>query len=446
MRATPPTPTSPGRPSPPASTPPGGSPHLQPQLHLVQRAQRLLHLVQGAPPATLPPGPSSGQRSSPMAANCKIAKQSQRKPSSPVEFSKQERKRFLRLLQDIHLKTPAQKLDRCKEPGGRSQVKGDTHSGNHQSSTKTKSGKERTGDKRGRSTWNQEQVTGGRPQQQKRTNLRDRSEEHIHRREETVILANSNHTGTRPKKVRRDHLVDHPEEENRWGTEKVTFRQHPRVRSEFPREQIVDLTRTARAPRKQVHQGTEPETQKGDYLGQRRVNINQGTTPFTREQGTQAHLPCIAHQGWFQWEKVWRTNPTVEQTPCTPEVEHKGLLWTKREQAGVRGGPGGAGGEGGRGLGDRQGPAIAPPPGFSPGSRKFCGAESQEFCEGSGGFFGEQEPVAGQQTTNTDNIIYFPYKTKNLSSTDLFYIKQLSANSLGQQLKDLNCQLLKLSL
>ena len=74
------------------------------------------------------------------------------------------------------------------------------------------------------------------------------------------------------------------------------------------------------------------------------------------------------------------------------------------------------------------------------------GADSQEFCEGSGGFLGEQEPVAGQQTTNTDNIIYFPYKTKNLSSTDLFYIKQLSANSLGQQLKDLNSQLLKLSL
>ena len=390
-----------------------------------------------------------------MAANCKIAKQSQRKPSSPVEFSKQERKRFLRLLQDIHLKTPAQKLDRCKEPGGRSQVKGDTPSGNHQGSTKTKSGKERTGDKRGRDTWNQDQVTGGRPQQQKKTNPRDRSGEHIHRREETVILANSNHTGTRPKKVRRDHLVDHPEEENHWGTEKVTFRQHPRVRSEFPREQIVDLTRTARAPRKglQVHQGTEPERQKGDYLGQRRVNINQGTTPFTREQGTQAHLPCIAHQGWFQWEKVWRTNPTVEQTPCTPgqtpctpEVEHKGLLWTRKEQAGERGGPGGAGGEGGRGLGDQQGPGIAPPPGFSAGSRKFSGAESQEFCEGSGGFFEEQEPLAGQQTTNTDNIIYFPYKTKNLSSTDLFYIKQLSANSLGQQLKDLNCQLLKLSL
>ena len=380
-----------------------------------------------------------------MAANCKIAKQSQRKPSSPVEFSKQERKRFLRLLQDIHLKTPAQKLDRCKEPGGRSQVKGDTPSGNHQGSTKTKSGKERTGDKRGRSTWNQDQVTGGRPQQQKKTNLRDRSEEHIHRREETVILANSNHTGTRPKKVRRNHLVDHPEEENRWGKEQVTFRQHPRVRSEFPREQIVDLTRTARTARKglQVHQGTEPERQKGDYLGQRRVNINQGTTPFTREQGTQAHLPCIAHKGWFQWEKVWRTHPTVKQTP---EVEHKGLLWTRKEQAGERGGPGGAGGEGGRGLGDQQAPGIAPPPGFSAGSRKFSGAESQEFCEGSGGFFEEQEPLAGQQTTSTDNIIYFPYKTKNLSSTDLFYIKQLSANSLGQQLKDLNCQLLKLSL
>ena len=137
----------------------------------------------------------------------------------------------------------------------------------------------------------------------------------------------------------------------------------------------------------------------------------------------------------------------MENTPCgehTPEVEHKGLLWTRKEQAGERGGPGGAGGERGRGLGDQQGPGIAPPPGFSPGSRKFSGAESQEFCEGSGGFFEEQKPLAGQQTT--DNIIYFPYKTKNLSSKDLFYIKQLSANSLGQQLKDLNCQLLKLSL
>ena len=389
-----------------------------------------------------------------MAAKSKSAKQSQRRPSSPFEFSRQETKRFLRLLQDIHLKSPPQESEtshnnkraRCQEPGGRFQVRGETPPSHHQGPTKAKLCKESTrteqGDKRGKSRWNQDQVKGARPKQPKKTHLRDESEERIQWRQEPVILANSTQTGTRPKQPKRTHLVDQSEEDNHWGKEQVTFKQHPQVRSEFPKEQIVDLTRTAKAPRKgfQVHQGTEPETQRGDYLGQRRVNINQGTTPFTREQGTQAHLPCIAHKE--QWEKAWRK----EHPSVTPEVEHKGLLWTRKERAGERGEPGGAGGEGGTGLGDRQGPAIAPPPGFSPGSRKFCGAESQEFCEGSGGFFGEQEPVAGQQTTNTDNIIYFPYKTKNLSSTDLFYIKQLSANSLGQQLKDLNCQLLKLSL
>ena len=380
-----------------------------------------------------------------MAANSKSAKQSQRRPSSPVEFSKQERKRFLRLLQDIHLKSPAQKLGRCKEPGGRFQVRGETPPSHHQGPTKAKLCKESTGDKRGKSRWNQDQVKGGRPKQPKKTHLRDGSEEHIQWRQEPVILANSTHTGARPKQPKRTHLVDQSEEDIRWGKEQVTFKQHPKVRSEFPKEQIVDLTRTAKAPRKgfQVHQGTEAETQRGDYFGQRRVNINQGTTPFTKEQGTQAHLPCLAHKE--QWEKVWGTHPSVEETP---EVEHKGLLWTRKEQAGGRGGPSGPGGQGGRGLGDQQGTGIAPPPGFSAGSRRFSGAKSQEFCQGSGGFFEERAPQTGQQTTSTDNttIIYFPYQTKNLSHTDLFYLKQISAESLGEKLSNLNSQLLRLSL
>ena len=284
-------------------------------------------------------------------------------------------------------------------------------------------------------------MKGARPKQPKKTHLRDGSEEHIQWRQEPVILANSTHTGARPKQPKRTHLVDQSEEDIRWRKEQFTFKQHPKVRSELPKEQIVDLTRTAKAPRKgfQVHQGTEAETQRGDYSGQRRVNILQGTTPFTKDQGTQAHLPCLAHT---KWGETHPSNTRSSSVEATPKVEHKGLLWTRKEEAGGPGGPGG------RGLGDQEGTGCAPPPGFSPGSRRFSEARGQEFCQGSGGFFEERAAQTGQQTTSSDKttIIYFPVQTKNLSHIDLFYLKQISAESLGERLSNLNSQLLKLNL
>ena len=121
----------------------------------------------------------------------------------------------------------------------------------------------------------------------------------------------------------------------------------------------------------------------------------------------------------------------------TSTVQHQGILWTRKAQAG--GAPGG----------ERR-KTCGPPPGFSEGSGGFSEAlGSGGFSEGSGGFSETEEAGHTERATQTksDNFItYFPVQTDSISIIELNYLRQISAESLGEKLSNLSSQLVKLKL